>query len=243
MISVGQLTLLSGGALVLTAALFLWRTFALPAACRRYGFAMVVACGGMSVTYFVTLLFPSLETTISDLIRFLSYTVIWAAMIPILGAVAGAGRRLTALLLGIVMFRVWVTYAAGFVDGALGTILTLSPFVALFAGIYLLYVSFERTSASTSGERRLLFSKLRNLVVLAWIALVINGLISAMALVDDLVSLVTLVYVEVVLLVGFGAILLRSVDALEETAAASTILPSRDADAEFDPESETNLAD
>lgn len=219
---------------VATLAFLAW-TRRLPAACRRYGYAATAAVGVMAIAYVAMTAMELFTGGNTDLPRFLGYTGMWIPIVYVTSALAGVGRRLALLLLAIVLGRVWITLVGYFLDGIAGQIASLLPFALLIAGVYLLYGPFTRVAASRSGDRSLLFTKLKHLIVLGWIGLVINGLIAAdgLGLVDDFVALLTLVYVEAILLIGFAGLVLRNVDALEAAAEEGGLLSSRtDADLE-----------
>lgn len=207
----------------------------LPIACRRYGYAATVAAGAMAVVYLGTAPIQQVLGIGQDPIRFLGYTAMWIPIVLVIGSIAGTDRRLTLGLLGVVLARVWVTYLAGFLDGFAMTAATLVPFVLLVVGIALLYGPFAQTAAAQSPERSLLYNKLKHLIALAWIGLVANGLIVAFQLVDEFVGLIVLLYVEVVLVVGFGALVLRNVEALEDASTTGLLSFGTDTTDSFDP--------
>lgn len=230
-------TAIAGSTLVFVVATlaFLAWTRRLPAACRRYGYAATAAVGVMAIAYVAMTAIELFIGGNTDLARFLGYTAMWIPIVYVTSALAGVGRRLALLLLAVVLGRVWITLVGYFLDGIAGAIASLLPFALLVVGIYLLYGPFTRAAAARSGERSLLFTKLKHLIVLGWIGLVINGLVAAdgLGLVDDFVALLTLVYVEAILLIGFAGLTLRSVDALEATAERGGPLSSEpDVDAE-----------
>lgn len=199
----------------------------LPGACRPYAYAAAVAAGSMAVVYLLTYPFEAAGLS-TDLLRFVGYTVMWIPIVLVVSAIAGAGRRLTLALLAVILARVWITLVAWFLEGILGLLATLAPFAFLVVGVYLLYGPFTDAASSRSEERSLLFDKLKHLIVLAWIGLVANGLISESALgfTDEFVGLITVFYVEAILVVAFGGLVLRSVDAIEDTVATTGLLPA-----------------
>ncbi|SDR43831.1 bacteriorhodopsin [Natronobacterium texcoconense] len=219
---------LTGVILGLITLIFVGWTRLLPATSRQFGYAVATAAGAMAVVYLATAPLQQVLGIGEDPIRFLGYTAMWIPFVLVIGAIAGASKQLILGLLGVVLTRVWVTYFAGFLDGIAMILASLTPFVLLVVGIFLLYGPFERAANEQSPARSLLYSKLANLVVLAWMGLVANGLIAAFQLVDDFVGGVVLVYVEIILVVGFGALVLRNADALEDV---STGLLSFDEDA------------
>lgn len=221
---------------LLTLGFFGWaRT--LPVACRRDGYAVAAAAGAMAVVYLGTGPIQQAFGIGEDPIRFLGYTAMWVPIVLVIGSIAGSGKRLTLGLLGVVLTRVWVTYFAGFLDGLAMTLATLVPFALLAVGIAMLYGPFARAAAAQSPQRSLLYSKLKHLIALAWIGLVANGIIVGYQLVDEFVGLIVLLYVEVVLVVGFGALVLRNVEALEDASATGLLSFGADADADdpFEP--------
>lgn len=210
--------------LVAAASVFLWQTRSLRAASRQYGYAVVVATSAMGVAY---LLMSVADTygVATDLIRFLGYTVMWTAILLVVCGVAGVSRRLTLLLFAAVVGRLWITLGSWFVDGLLAVVATLGTFAALVFGLYLLFGPFARTARTLSDERALLFTKLKYMVVLGWGGLVATGLLAESTnLADDFVGQTIVIYVEAILLLGFGGIVLRSRDALDQTASSTGLL-------------------
>ncbi|OVE85414.1 bacteriorhodopsin [Natronolimnobius baerhuensis] len=242
MIETHLITLAAAGVLGLTTLVLLWSARSLPAMGRHYGYAAVVASGTMTVSY-VLMGAADMAALETDFIRFAGYTGLWSMICLVVAGVAGAGRRLTAALLAIVLARLWVTYASWQLEGTIGTILTLAPFVLLAAGIYLLFGPFMQAVAGVSGERRLLYTKLRNLIVLGWIALVVTGMLGeAAALTDDFISQLLAIYVEAIIVIGFGGIVLRSRDALAETAQNRRLLSLRSDPDHLESESQPDAA-
>lgn len=216
---------LAGVFLVIVAVSLVAWARSLPRSARTYAYVATVPAVTMAVAY---LAMAALGDA-ANLLRFGAYTIMWVPFVLLLGMIAGVTRTLLLALLAIVLGRVWVTLVAWLLDGILGTIAQLAPFVLFAAGIYVLYGPYTRLAATQSEERSLVFDKLKHLVVLAWIGLVVNGIIAAdsLALVDDFVGLIAIVYVETLLVVGFGVILLRSAGALEDVAADdSTTIPT-----------------
>ncbi|WP_238593374.1 bacteriorhodopsin [Natronobacterium lacisalsi] len=213
--------------LALAAVAFLFAARRLPAAGRSYGYAAAVAAGAMAATYVAMTATESMAAGAgTDFARFVGYTVIWSVICTVVAGVAGVGRRLAAALLAVVVVRLWITYGSWQVEGTVGSALAIVPFALLLVAIYLLFGPFMRAVSSTSGERQLLYAKLRNLVVLGWLALVVTGLLGeAFGLTTDFVAIVASTYIEAVLLVGFGGIVVRSGRALAATAASGDLNP------------------
>ena len=220
MIDIALVLVASAFVFAVAAAAFLGWTRSLPSPCRRYGYAVTAAAGVMALSYAAMTAVELSTAAETDPIRFAGYTGLWIAIVYVVGAVAGVGRRLTLALLAVVLARVWLTFAGWLFDGIVGTLATLAPFVLLLVGIYLLFGPFTRVARSGSADRLLLSSKLKYLLVLGWIGLVASGLLSAdaLGLTDDFVGQISVIYVEAILVVGFGGIVLRGVDALEDAA-------------------------
>ncbi|MXV61792.1 bacteriorhodopsin [Natronorubrum sp. JWXQ-INN-674] len=225
-----QSTVLAVSAVVLgvLALVFLLWTRRVPTSRRRYGYAATLAAGAMSGTYLIMsleLLTVSTSGTEESVARFLGYSIVWATISYVLGAVSDAGRRYTLALFACSMLTLWTTFA-GWVLGETGATLASVGTLAAFVGlVYLLLGPVARTAASVSGERLLLYDKLKNLVLLAWFGLIVLGLISQqnLALTDGFVGQVAATYIDVVLLAGFGGLVLRSGTALEQTAASTEL--------------------
>lgn len=209
---------LSGLFLAAVAVSFFLLARQLSAGCQKYGYAVSGAAGAMAIAY---LLMNPVETNLgisTELLRFVGYTVMWIAFVYVMAEIAGVSQKLLVILLGVVLGRVWITLVSWFLDGILSTVATLMPFVLFFVGIYLLYGPYTRVSASTSPARQLLFDKLKHLVILAWIGLIVNGLVAgdALGLVTDFVGQMAIVYVEILLVASFGGLVFRNEAAIED---------------------------
>ncbi|WP_089788859.1 bacteriorhodopsin [Natronobacterium haloterrestre] len=226
MIPESTVYVLSGSALGALALLFAVWTARLPSAVRRYGLAVVVGTASMAVAYFLMSAgVLTVQTTGREqsAARFLGYTGTWTAFAYLLAAVAGAGRRTAAILLAAILWVQWATLVSWVVGGTAELLVSVSMLAALALVVYLLFVPFTRRAGETTGERFLLFSKLKYLTVLGWAGLVTVAIVSEqnLALVDMFVGQVAATYIDVVLLAGLGGIVLRHVGALEATAAGT----------------------
>lgn len=222
--------LLSSGVLLLVAIVFVVGTRLLEPACRRYGYAVVLACVAMSVTYLLMWMeLFTIETTGTDesVVRFVGYTIAWAAISYVLGAVADAGLRKTVAVFGFSAVTLWGTLASWILEGTAGSIVSVVILLAFVGLVYLLVGPLTRTAATTTEYRELVYTKLKRLVLLAWAGLIVLGIISEqnLALTDSFIGQIGASYVDLVLLVGFGGLVLRNEGALEETAATTVLLP------------------
>lgn len=227
------------------AVAFFAATKGLKADSRLYGFGAAIAAGGMALAYALMtgVELGSVQVADADTIRFIGYTVMWIPVIYVTAAVAGVGYGLFAVLLGIVMGRVWITLLSWHLEGVLATITGLIPTLLLFAGIYVLYVPFTRVARTRTGERTLLFTKLKHLIVLAWLGLVVTAFLFGNGLVDLFVRDTTWFYAEAILVIGFGGLLLGNAEALERTATAGEALSSGTGPGESTPGHEDVAAD
>ncbi|MFB6205166.1 MAG: bacteriorhodopsin [Haloglomus sp.] len=149
-----------------------------------------------------------------------------------LGLLAGADRNTLATLIGLDVGMI-LTGLVGAVATGAGS--TLSPgatriawwgiscgfFVVL---LYYLVSTLSGVAAQRSGDVASLFSTLRNLVIVLWTAYPIVWIIgteSTLGLVGLGVETVLFMVLDLSAKVGFGFILLRSRDVLDQTAAAS----------------------
>ncbi|SDQ63067.1 bacteriorhodopsin [Natronobacterium texcoconense] len=228
MISETVIYVVSSGLLGILAVVFGYHTTRLPASVRRYGGAVVVGTASMSVAYLLMAGGAlTVETTGREqsIARFLGYSVTWMAFAYLLGSVADAGRRYTLVLLALILWVQWATLVSWIVAGTAELLVTGTLVVALLAVISLLFVPFTRNARKTTANRVLLFSKLKYLTVLGWAGLVTVGMISEqnLALVDMFVGQIAATYIDVVLLLGLGGIVLSHVEALGESTSTSPV--------------------
>ncbi|APW97823.1 rhodopsin [Halobiforma lacisalsi AJ5] len=228
MISHATIYLVSSALLGLGAVGLLVATRRLEPSIRRYGYATVLACGAMSVTYLLMRAeIGTVTTNEESVVRFVGYTVAWAGISYVLGAVADAGPKRTVAVFACSMGTLWATFASWILSGTAGSIASL-VIVASFVGLVSLLVGPVAQSAAGVDERRtLLYRKLEYLVLLAWAGLIVLGIVSEqnLALTDSFVGQIGATYVDLVLLLGFGGLVLRNVAALEKTAASTTVFP------------------
>ena len=216
----------SGAVLGIVTVVFALGTRRLKASSRRFGYAAMVAAGAMSVTY---VLMSADVLTIrtsggeESLVRFGGYTIVWAAISYVVGSIAGAGRRYTLAIFGCSLLSIWGTLLTWVLDGTVGTLASATILVGVIALAGLLYGPVSRIAATASGERSLLYSKLKHLILLAWIGLLVTGMLSEqnLGLTDSFIGQLIATYIDLILLVGFGGLVLRSTGALETTAATS----------------------
>ena len=110
----------------------------------------------------------------------------------------------------------------------LGPLLFLGTFVLIS---YLLLGPYYRRTRSLPGEQRLLFDKLRNLLLLVWVFYIVGTIIasSRLGLLDQFTTVLIATYVDLVLLVTIGSIVLRSDDAMASAVDGERGAPPEDA--------------
>lgn len=194
----------------------------MPPTARRFGFVAVVPAVSMALAYLAMagdLLL--VETTGGDqsVARFIGYTASWGAIAYAIGAVAGTGRNRTLTLFGFLVLALWGSFAGWLVEGALELAATGVTVGSLVVVTYLLLGPFERAASRVSGDRTLLYGKLKFLLLLAWAALAVISVTSEqnLAMLDTFVGQLVASYVDVILIVGFGGFVLRDAGAIEET--------------------------
>ncbi|ADD06434.1 homolog to rhodopsin [Natrialba magadii ATCC 43099] len=205
---------------VMTAVFLLW-TRRLEDGSRRLGYAVVAACGAMSVAYLLMAAgVLSVSTTGRDesIARFLGYSVAWGAVCYVIGMIADAERRYTLLLLGGILLSLWATVGSWILGGAAGTVLTLAIVagVSVMGGV--LYGPLAREAQTVSSERTLLYGRLKNLTMLVFVGLLTTGMLSAQNLgfTDAFIGQALATYLDFVWLAGFGGLVLRSRAALSD---------------------------
>ncbi|ADD06432.1 homolog to rhodopsin [Natrialba magadii ATCC 43099] len=215
----------SGLALLVGAGGFALGARALPAATRRFGYAVVLACAGMGVAYLLMAAGVLTVTTSGreeSAVRFLGYSVAMTVGSVVIGALAGASTRRTGALVGGNLLAVWGTLGSWVFSGTGETVATVLILVSFLGVAVLLLGPMARTARTVHAERTLLYGKLRNLVLLAWASLIVLGAISAqtLGLTDAFVGQLAATYVDLVFLFGFGLLLFRNADALEYIGTA-----------------------
>lgn len=207
---------------------------------RRYSVATVVLPAVMLVAYFMAfqgvleLQGPDGDPVVIP--RVLGYAVVFPTVMVYIGMAGGLSRRQVATLVGLILAvcaGVSVNWLAPAPLGAVGAVLML---VSLTATAYVLLVPYARIASERHGELNLLYGKLRNLVLLVWGMLVVGGLLSTQSLgvLDRFTGIFVATYLDLLTVLGFGLIVLRSGDAIDLLGDRGH--PSQPADSEEAPE-------
>lgn len=147
--------------------------------------------------------------------RLLMYAVVYPITAGYIGWAAGLRWRGIGALSGgilLVIAGVGVNWLAPAYSG-LGSMLVV---VSLLAIAYLLLGPYNRRSRARPGELRLLFVKLRDLLLLLWALYVCLSLVTrqGFGLLDTFSGVFLGNYFDFLAIVGFGLILLRSPEAM-----------------------------
>lgn len=198
-------------------------SFRHPAGRRRYGLVVAVSCLAMAVAN--AMMSQGILTTTVDgaaypNARFLGYFVAFGPIVWLLGTVAGASRRLIAALFVAVYALPGSVLASWNLEEPAATAASGLVFVSILITVALLLGPIYRAATDVSGERRLLYAKLRNLSVTIWAILPVVGVLSEqnLAILTSQTGIFMGTYMDFILLVGIGTLVLRSPTALDHVA-------------------------
>lgn len=146
--------------------------------------------------------------------RLLTYLVIYPITTGYIGWTAGLGRRGIGILSGCIAT---VVAGVGFswLVPAYSSVGSLVTFGTLLVLGYLLLGPYDRAARTRPGECTLLFGKLRNLLLTLWVLYVLLAMVSrqGLGLLDPFGGVVFGNYLDLLAVVGFGAIVLRAREA------------------------------
>lgn len=222
------LRIVAGIGFVLLAGGIAQRTARFPPRGRQYVYAVAAAVCVQGLTFLgdgLYLTVTGVETALSSA----GYGIAWMIVALVICAVAGAGRRSTAIVVAVAGLRFALLIAGVYLVAFLGPAFMMVSMVgsligSLLAWIYLLQRPVARVARTRSSKRLLLFTKLKYLSIIAWIAHSASiGLFSAMIMVG-LPADLTRIYLDVIVMIGIATVALRSGDALAETGAETSLL-------------------
>ncbi|MFC6765834.1 bacteriorhodopsin [Natrinema soli] len=193
-----------------------------PAGTRRYYLPAPIVCGTLSLAYFgMSIELLRLTTPTGQplpVTRYIDYFVATTIMILFMGKIAGASRRQLAAL--VVLTEVWIglSLVRYFLTGAAVPAANLGTVVVLAALLYVMIWPVTKQSGRTTGERVLLYGKLRNLLILLLVAYLVIGVISrqGIGLLDAFGGIFVGAYLDIATRIGFGLLLLQATDAVEQ---------------------------
>jgi len=215
----------TAGVMAVTAVVFLAWTLRLPARRRRYALIAVFASAVLAATYVGmangVLRYRSIDGAAVPVTRFVGYAFGTTAILLTTGLVGGYSRRIQVLLLVPFVGNMGGTLGSWFSAEPLSAVASVSSLLSLPLVAYVFRGPGASAAAETTDDRRLLYGKLANVVLLAWVGYLVVGIASRqnLALLDGFVGVFIGVYIDVLLYLGFGVLLLRSGGALDQLAA------------------------
>lgn len=214
---------------VMTAAIvgFLGWIALLPSGKRRYYLPVPIICGTLALSNLGMSLELFRITTASGqpipMTRYIDYLVATIIMVAVAGWIAGASRR--TLVATAVLVAAWVgsTAARYLLEPPLNAAAGLVTIGSLAALVYLIVWPLTRRSSEQSGERVLLYGKLRNLLVLLWVFYLVIGFVSrqGLGLLDAFSGIFFAAYLDALTRIGFGILVLRATDAMDQVIDGS----------------------
>lgn len=207
---------------------FLGWTTRLPNRRQRYGlvaaYLSIVACLsylGMSIGL---LRFESLGGQPVPATRFVGYLFSITVILVLIVMVAGGSRLLFAGVLLSFAAMLGGTVTSWFLAEPISLGASLASLLSFPLVSYILLRPGARAAATTTDERKLLYGKLRNLVLLAWGSYLVVGIISRqnLGLLDAFTGVFIGTYIDVVLHIGVAAILLRHGAAIDQLVGGAS---------------------
>ncbi|GAB7019374.1 hypothetical protein [Halostagnicola bangensis] len=196
---------------------------------RKYGYLPGLAAAGMGISYVlmsVEFLMievePGVETSGA---RFIGYTILWLAFAYVLKQSAGVGLRTTGALVVALLWANWSTLGGWLTDG-LSQLVIMALMVAMIGVmVYLLTKPFRRRAGQRTDERQLLYVKIMYLTILTWVAMLLSGVLAEynLEVTDTFVGSSIAIYADVVLILGFTAILFGGREALSHIDEADSV--------------------
>lgn len=217
---------------------------------RRYlPFAVIPAV--IAVSFWMTsqniLVIEGVDGSTVPIGRNFAYAAVYMPAVVYAGLAGGLSKRRTATLATLIFLVISGITASWLIPapfGALGILVTLGSLVVL---AYLMLGPYARLAAEQSGERALLYGKLRNLVLLLWAMIVFAGLSApqSLGLLDRLLAVSMGLYVDLLAVVFFGVIVLRARDAMDQVFEGDGPFAETDstADASGSPAEQVDPAD
>lgn len=193
---------------------------------RRFGLVATWIVAVMAVTYVAmsvgALRFESVDGNAIPMSRFAGYPLSIGLVVLLTGWIGGASRgQLAGLLLAFAM-TTGGTSGGWFLPDPLNSGASLAALLSLPLVAYLLLRPVQRAANRTAPARKLLYGKLRNIVLLVWVGYLVVGIVSRqnLGLLDGFVGVFLGAYLDAVVVVAFGALLLRHTDALDDVVGA-----------------------
>lgn len=144
--------------------------------------------------------------------RFIGYTFVLLAFAHVCRHLLEFSRRGFLAVSGLLLLTPWFALASWLTAGLLESALTGLSVVAFLVGAYVLFGPLSDLASTVSGERRLVYAKLRNLFVLCWGALIIQSGISeqSLGLTNLFVGQLGASYTDIIFMVGIGLLVISA---------------------------------
>lgn len=215
----------TAGFMGFVAVVFLLWMVRLPSQRRKYAFVAVYASAVLCATYVGMaqglMRYEALDGSAVPVTRFVGYGFGITVFLWMLGIIGGHRRLLRAALLLPFLGITLGTLGGWFLEPPFSRLASVSSLLSLPLIAYLLLGPGASAAAATTDDRRLLYGKLANVVLLAWLGYLVVGIVSRqnLALLDAFAGVFIGTYIDVLLHVGYGVLLLRGGVALDQLAA------------------------
>lgn len=141
--------------------------------------------------------------------RFVGYSVVLGAVGFVIRELLGLSRTRFLTTTVVLLLTPWFALASWLPDGGVvESVLTLCTILAYLAGASLLFGPISRLAREVSGQRRLLYAKLRNLFVLCWGTLILQSALSeqALGLTNLFVGQLGASYTDIIFTIGIAGL-------------------------------------
>jgi sensory rhodopsin len=154
--------------------------------------------------------------------RFFGYTIVLGVFAYLEKDVIRLSWRQFGILYGVLLVTPWASLVSWVTRGSIESGMNVLAITAYLIGIYLLFGPLSREAQSESGERRLLFAKLRNIFVLGQGTLILQSAISeqSLGLTDFFVGQVGASYIDIILMFGIGGLAVSGKIVFEKTGTS-----------------------
>lgn len=142
--------------------------------------------------------------------RFVGYTLVLLAFTYVVRELLGFSRRKYLVVSLILVLTPWFALASWIATGVGESLFNGLSVLSYLVGAYVLFGPLTRWAGSVSGERRLLYVKLRNLFVLCWGALILQSAISeqSLGLTNLFVGQLSASYTDLIFMFGIGLLVI-----------------------------------
>lgn len=150
--------------------------------------------------------------------RFVGYSVVLGGAGYLIRELLDLSRRKFLTMTGLLLLTPWFALASWLPDSAaIESLFSVLTIAAYLAGSYYLFGPITRLAREVSGERQLVYAKLRNLFVLCWGALILQSAISeqTLGLTNLFVGQLGASYTDLIFMVGIGGLVVSGKEIFE----------------------------